>query len=85
MFGMSTVEEDTVDVIMYPPPTAASENDEKVRRQYIVSHNSYQPGQRRQHYGPDFQPPDHEGKRDSHDNDGKRTKDVLYWNEERLK
>ncbi|KAJ3333779.1 hypothetical protein HDU76_003593 [Blyttiomyces sp. JEL0837] len=85
-FGMSTLEEESAKEIMYPFDGKTPQDDDKVRRQYIISHGSYRPGERRQHYGPNFVAPSHEvSKRDKHDNDGKRTKEVMYWHEEIVK
>jgi hypothetical protein len=42
---MSTVEEETAKVIMYPNPTSHSEIDDHIHKQYIISHESYEPGE----------------------------------------
>ncbi|KAJ3105312.1 hypothetical protein HDU97_008209 [Phlyctochytrium planicorne] len=83
---MSTLEEETAKEIMYPGLENAN-NNEDVRRQYIISHWSYGPGERRKHYGPSFVVPDRtiESGRMHNDNDGNRTKQALYWTEERAK
>ncbi len=39
---MSTKEDDDVRVIMYPK---IADDDTKIKRQYILSHNSYGPGE----------------------------------------
>ncbi|KAI8851475.1 hypothetical protein BC829DRAFT_117318 [Chytridium lagenaria] len=84
-FGMSTIEEETAKEIMYP--VEIPEEDESVRRQYVISHWSFAPGQRRNHYGPNFIVPERklESGRIYNDNDGNRAKETLYWTEERAK
>ncbi|KAJ3282947.1 hypothetical protein BCR33DRAFT_847840 [Rhizoclosmatium globosum] len=83
-FGMSSFEDVSVREIMYPPPHVPTENDEKIRKQYLVSHWSYGPGEIRTHYG-DFKVPDHKLLPDNHDNNGLRVKEALYWTEESFK
>ncbi|KAJ3220098.1 hypothetical protein HDU67_006854 [Dinochytrium kinnereticum] len=84
-FGMSTLEEETAKEIMYPRQSV--HDDDEIRRQYIISHWSYAPGQRRSYYGPNFVVPERslESGRIHNDNDGNRTKEALYWTEERAK
>jgi hypothetical protein len=43
-FGMSTVEDESAKVLIHPEPPKKTDDDEKVRRQYLLSHASYQPG-----------------------------------------
>ncbi|KAJ3415676.1 2-hexaprenyl-6-methoxy-1,4-benzoquinone methyltransferase [Chytridiales sp. JEL 0842] len=84
-FGQSTIEEETVAEIMYPPEEPESENAKDVRRQYIISHNSYEPGEQRKHYGDNFVAPEPRLEGDCQDSTGRRTKEVLYWTEEHIK
>ena len=50
-------------------------------RQYVLSHGSYKPGEKRSHYDPDWQAPAN----DTSDvvnflnSDGSRVKEALYW------
>ncbi|KAI9325482.1 hypothetical protein BDR26DRAFT_879371 [Obelidium mucronatum] len=83
-FGMSSFEDVSVKDIMYPPPHVPGEEDEKIRKQYLISHWSYGPGEIRRHYG-DYQVPEHKLLPDNHDNNGLRVKEVLFWAEERSK
>ncbi|KAJ3038440.1 hypothetical protein HDV00_000629 [Rhizophlyctis rosea] len=66
------------------------DEDEDIRRMYMLSHESYRPGERRMPYGPLWVPPAHpshawtaDGSR--FNNDGHRVKDGLYWATEREK
>ncbi|KAI8621068.1 hypothetical protein BC830DRAFT_1096087 [Chytriomyces sp. MP71] len=83
-FGMSSFEDDSVKNIMYPPPQKPGPDDEKFRKQYLISHWSFEPGEHRRHYG-DFNVPEHKLLPDSHDNNGLRVKEVLHWKEEQIK
>ncbi|KAJ3241869.1 hypothetical protein HDU81_009731 [Chytriomyces hyalinus] len=83
-FGMSSFEDDSVKNIMYPAPIQPTPDDEKIRKQYLLSHWSYGPGEHREHYG-DFRVPEHKLLPDNHDNNGLRVKEILHWSEERAK
>ncbi|KAI9352459.1 hypothetical protein DFJ73DRAFT_795572 [Zopfochytrium polystomum] len=97
-FGMTAADDAAAKDIMYPGLVADAggadcddddddrgDDKERVRRQYIVSHGSYAPGERRQHYGPSFVPPPHRVLPDSHDNNGRRVREALVWAEERAR
>jgi hypothetical protein len=60
-------------------------DDEKIHRQYIMSHDSYRPGERRNHYDPDWQAPESKGSDELNrlNNEGNNVKELLYWKEER--
>jgi hypothetical protein len=78
-YGRATEYGDTVAVVMNRHNT---KNDaDKIRQQYIRSHHSYGPGERRKHYELDWTPPD--TKREYQIKDGKSVNDLLYWQEER--
>ncbi|KAJ3209400.1 hypothetical protein HDU82_000844 [Entophlyctis luteolus] len=83
-FGLSSLQDDSVKHIMYPKPKKPHPDDEKFRKQYLISHWSYDPGEVRKHYG-DFAVPEHKLLPDTHDNNGLRVKEVLQWREEELK
>ncbi|KAJ3067264.1 hypothetical protein HDU98_009545 [Podochytrium sp. JEL0797] len=81
---MSSFRDVSVKDIMYPPAHVASEDDEKIRKQYLISHWSYEPGEIRKHYG-DITVPEHKLLPDTHDNNGLRVKEALKWTEESIK
>eukprot|EP00842_Homolaphlyctis_polyrhiza_P003990 jgi/Hompol1/4592/HPOL_003748-RA len=89
-FGNPSKKDDAVADIMYPaleaPSPESDAKNEQVHRQYVLSHGSYKPGERRMHYGPDWQVPnnDQSGVKHRLDNDGNRVRDSMYWEEERL-
>ncbi|KAJ3126088.1 hypothetical protein HK098_007886 [Nowakowskiella sp. JEL0407] len=81
-FGISTIEDDDVKKILY---SALPEDNAQVKRQYIKSHLSYEPGEQRDYDYNWTKYPKNSiwGVKIQHDNDGKRVKDSLYWEEER--
>ncbi|KAJ8325638.1 hypothetical protein QVD99_002099 [Batrachochytrium dendrobatidis] len=93
-FGKVSKKEVTVAEIMYPPPLDSDLDDsleaqEKRRnhhRQYLISHGSYAPGERRMHYGLEWTTPNHDikGAKQRFDNDGSRVQDAMYWEDVRL-
>lgn len=57
-------------------------DNECLHRQYIISHKSYNPGERKVHYDPDWKAPEPEFVDPiSHVSTG--VKDALYWEENR--
>nr|KAJ3417994.1 hypothetical protein HK105_000504 [Polyrhizophydium stewartii] len=58
---------------------------ERIHRQYVLSHGSYKPGERRMHYGPNWQAPieDKKGFKHMINNDGSRVRESMYWEDQR--
>lgn len=82
-FGRATELGETVADIVYSILNQPPEED-AVHRQYILSHGSYHPGQRRAHYEPDWIAPVAKSEDLSRLNsDGNKVKELLYWKEER--
>ncbi|KAJ3195111.1 hypothetical protein HK101_001088 [Irineochytrium annulatum] len=79
-FGVPTIDDITAAEIMYPPPEEPTADDDKIRARYILSHESFLPGEKKHYYGPDFKVPDrgNETGRQYNNNVGTRTKEVLY-------
>lgn len=76
---MATHEDIDVRLIINPPKNPVVE-DEKYKRQYILSHKSYGPGERRMHYGPNWSVPEAPYLKSSTrlDSDGTRVRESLY-------
>ena len=83
-FGMATHEDDDVSQIIHPRKNPDAD-DEKFRRLYILSHNSYGPGEHRMHYGPNWSVPDAIDLKSQTrlDSDGTRVRECLYWDDKR--
>ena len=74
---------ESVAQIMYPKEKASE--DEAFHRQYILSHGSFYPGEKRAHYGPQWSPPisQETDVLNRLNGEGSRVKESLYWKEER--
>lgn len=75
---MPTDEDIDVRLLINPPQNPGVE-DENYKRQYILSHKSYGPGERRMHYGPNWSVPERYLKSSTRlDSDGIRVRESLY-------
>ncbi|KAJ3267709.1 hypothetical protein HK104_005683, partial [Borealophlyctis nickersoniae] len=88
-FGMCEGEDVNMKEILYPN-IPDDDSNEEIRRRYVLSHCSYQPGERRKPYGANWVPPLNaedawlsHGSGSRHNNDGHRVHDALYWITER--
>ena len=79
---MPTHEDDDVRLIIHPPKNT-EDNNEKFKSQYILSHKSYGPGERRMHYGPNWTVPETPiiKSQTRLDSDGTRVRESLYWDD----
>ncbi|KAJ1332745.1 hypothetical protein BSLG_008374 [Batrachochytrium salamandrivorans] len=93
-FGQASKKDISVAEIMYPPPSAEDLDDsfegeqrrQSNHRNYVISHGSYKPGQRRMYYGNNWVAPNYEAKgvNQCYDNDSSRVRDSMYWEESRM-
>jgi hypothetical protein len=77
---MSNDKGESVGQILYP--TGMAQEDEKIRRQYLLSHKSYQPGQQKSHYGPSWKRPKSPEMLNKKD-DTNRVSTALFWGYEK--
>ncbi|KAI9207715.1 uncharacterized protein BJ171DRAFT_472552 [Polychytrium aggregatum] len=84
-FGLSTVSDIDSKALMYPH--MPEKEGDIAKRQYIISHWSYGPGEQRSHFRPPCEVPRNMalGLKIEHDNEGKYMKEALFWNEEHQK
>lgn len=87
-FGRATEYGDTVANAMHPlTAVLTAEEAAQVHRKYVLSHKAYSPGEHRRHYEDNWTAPEKNlgsGIENQLEGDGGRTKETLYWDDERV-